>query len=485
MDVQRTQKLICVLFSFLTIFTIIKLDVGANLVRNVIDVGGDFFIKTLEQRHDKLSEFIIKNNESVINPAICSEIDKNRVRKISYCSKYISGVGVQQVTDNGICFSNGRYYPKNNEIMGMENRQVINMISPFNNSDEQFLTLIIGELRYYISGAFDMDEYIFPFCSDCVFISNVQLERGYYSLAKQLYGTPVFISFDYHYINSVSNLISFFLSLVVVGLLFVLFLRDNISGLVLWFYYLVGRYILHYQPILDNNCQIVGYESLLRINGFIFGDIYPKDFIIRFEVMHSLNKLVTLSMIEKIINISNDNSEYYFSINVTTRQIEDVYFVNKVVELSSKISGGKIDFELTERSSFFNKTLAISNMNKIIEAGIAFKMDDVGVGHGGFEYLLDFPFSSIKIDRLFIENIKYCDKSRDLVLSLVMLAKKLGLDIVAEGVENYQQYEILNSLGIQYFQGFFFSVPMKTVNPYNDMKIIKSNGFYLGRNRAT
>jgi EAL domain-containing protein (putative c-di-GMP-specific phosphodiesterase class I) len=116
--------------------------------------------------------------------------------------------------------------------------------------------------------------------------------------------------------------------------------------------------------------------------------------------------------------------------------------------------------EVTEHNIIHNIDDAIQRMEELINRGISFSLDDFGTGYSSLAHLKNLPVSHIKIDRSFVEDI--CNDTGDqaMVASILALSKHLGLEVVAEGVEEQEQFELLKKFKCRYYQGFYFSKPL-------------------------
>lgn len=103
---------------------------------------------------------------------------------------------------------------------------------------------------------------------------------------------------------------------------------------------------------------------------------------------------------------------------------------------------------------------AVGALEKLKALGIHFLMDDFGTGHASLSYLHRLPISTIKIDRYFVARIDSNSECLEIVRTILSLSRSLNMDVVAEGVENVEQREVLQSLGCEFVQGYLFSKPV-------------------------
>jgi EAL domain-containing protein (putative c-di-GMP-specific phosphodiesterase class I) len=224
---------------------------------------------------------------------------------------------------------------------------------------------------------------------------------------------------------------------------------------------------LFYQPIVALQTQeIVGCESLLRWRHPEQGLLPPGGFIPLAEAT-GLIVPIGLWIIEEAgkaaMRFQKTGRTFSFvSVNLSGRQFVPSDFagnVRKILE-GNNIDPRKIEFEITESILMANplKTAGILNDLKALEAKIA--IDDFGTGYSSFSYLHRFPIDTLKIDRSFISTMVENAKSFEIVKSLCILAKSIGMTVIAEGVETEKEHNLLIDLGSDYGQGYFYAKPM-------------------------
>ncbi|AXH13112.1 EAL domain-containing protein [Halarcobacter bivalviorum] len=224
------------------------------------------------------------------------------------------------------------------------------------------------------------------------------------------------------------------------------------------------KIISYFQPIIDNKTKnIIKYESLVRlineegetVSPFYFLDVSKKG---------AYYTKITNRVIESSFNIL-DHIEHNVSINLSVLDIENNAIRNKLINLVSKDKyKGRVTFELLEDENiknFQNVKNFISHVKKVGNVKIA--IDDFGSGYSNFERLLEYTPDILKIDGSLIKNIETDEFSRSLVETIVTFAKKQNIETIAEFVENENIYNILNEIGVDYSQGYFFGKPEKLI----------------------
>ena len=156
------------------------------------------------------------------------------------------------------------------------------------------------------------------------------------------------------------------------------------------------------------------------------------------------------------------------SINVSLFQFRHTKIVEVIERYSKKhaIDTSLITLELTESIAIDDFDDALDKLLKLKKLGVNLAIDDFGSGYSSLKYLTKMPIDMLKIDKSFIQNLKQENSSEVLIETIVTMAQKLNLDVVAEGVETDEQFELLKTIGCEYFQGFLVSKAL----PYAEIK---------------
>jgi EAL domain-containing protein (putative c-di-GMP-specific phosphodiesterase class I) len=123
------------------------------------------------------------------------------------------------------------------------------------------------------------------------------------------------------------------------------------------------------------------------------------------------------------------------------------------------ISGRRLRFEITEDSVLSDLAAAAERMQLLMEHEIEFSLDDFGTGYASFTYLRYLPVGEVKIDQGFVRRFLQHPQDAAIVRAIVDLGRSLGLRVVAEGVENHDQWQALREVGCEIFQGYYFDRP--------------------------
>lgn len=221
---------------------------------------------------------------------------------------------------------------------------------------------------------------------------------------------------------------------------------------------------LVYQPIFSLELNtIVGFEALARWRHPDRGWVSPSVFIPLAEkigLIHSLGLWILEQSCQQLRHWQHQFPAYaslHISVNLSTLQLLQPEVVQYVQEILQKtgVAPEHLKLEITESTLIENHDVAIAVISSLRDLGIQFYIDDFGTGYSSFGRLADLPIDTLKIDRSFIEGKKW-----DITEALILLASKLGLEVIAEGVETMEQLEVLRHLGCQQIQGHFFSRPI-------------------------
>ena len=230
------------------------------------------------------------------------------------------------------------------------------------------------------------------------------------------------------------------------------------------------EFVAHYQPKVNYKTgEIQGLEALIRWDHPEKGVLLPGTFLPIVEhnpvVMMELEK----SIIETILSEANDLISYYknntgfrLSINLSSILFNQPSLVTDLLASCHRfdVEPQYIEFELTESSMLEDLDLAIGISQQLQSAGFHVALDDFGTGYSSLAYIQNLPVNVIKLDYSFVKKIPQDIRSGFVVEHIISLAHKLGLIIVAEGVEEANQLAYLGNLNVDMIQGFFFYRPM-------------------------
>ena len=223
---------------------------------------------------------------------------------------------------------------------------------------------------------------------------------------------------------------------------------------------------LAYQPMLDlRNERVVGVEALLRWRHPTRGVIPPDAFI---PIAEDSGLIVPIGrwVLEQACLQGADWHERGYpldiSINVSARQLERTEFVEEVRAAlkDSGLDAATLTLEITETVLMRKPDATAHLLTELKELGVRIAVDDFGTGYSSLAYLRQFPVDSLKIDRTFITGLTRSGEGHALTHTLIQLGKALGLQTLAEGVEQHSQVRQLRTEGCDLAQGFLFARPL-------------------------
>ncbi len=223
--------------------------------------------------------------------------------------------------------------------------------------------------------------------------------------------------------------------------------------------------VLHYQPkISAHTHQISGVEALIRWRRADGSMVSPGEFIPVAEQTGLIVMIGAWVIHEACRQFEcwNDEKPLNVAINLSARQFRHPDFIPMVSECLHRyeIDPTMIELEITESLLMNDIRKSIETMHELKALGFKLSIDDFGTGYSSLSYLKDFPIDKLKIDRAFVMNIENNPDDRTLAKTIVDLAHNLDLTVIAEGVENEEQLKIIEELGVEEIQGFYFSKPV-------------------------
>ena len=228
---------------------------------------------------------------------------------------------------------------------------------------------------------------------------------------------------------------------------------------------------LYHQPQIDlKTNKVCSSECLIRWHHPVFGAIPPDVFIAiaeDFGLMPSLTLwIVETALIQQAALTEHTDLKHMVSINISGKDLIQINFIDAVAEIISRcdIKAEKIIFELTESISFAQNNIAIQTIEKLIALGITISIDDFGTGYSSMSQINLLPFQELKIDREFVEDVCSDNKRKVIAETAVKMAKGLGLEVVAEGINSKLDEDTLRSFGCDIGQGYYYAKPMSYDN---------------------
>ncbi len=226
------------------------------------------------------------------------------------------------------------------------------------------------------------------------------------------------------------------------------------------------QFRLAYQPIVFlDDLRIEGFEALIRWQSPKRGFVSPDRFIAVAEatdLIIPIGQWVIKQGLKDLKTFQQQfNPDILMSFNIVGRQTSSEYFIPWLLQTTAehKITPEKVKLEIIERTLFSGESSApwIENCRS---HGFSLVLDDFGTGYSSLQYLNEYKIDRVKIDKSFVDGLGSNRNSESICSAILQLSHALGMTVVAEGIENQQQLEILQSLGCDYGQGYFFSKPL-------------------------
>ncbi|MGY8875831.1 MAG: putative bifunctional diguanylate cyclase/phosphodiesterase [Pseudoalteromonas sp.] len=239
-------------------------------------------------------------------------------------------------------------------------------------------------------------------------------------------------------------------------------------------------FYLSFQPIVHvEDCMIDYFEALTRWDHPVEGMIPPSEFIPIAEESNLILELGDWIMLESCRQMAAWHNagmrKVKISVNVSGIQLKhrDIYdwIMNKLKKTG--LPATSLMLEITESTFIQASPRIIKELSRLREEGITIAIDDFGTGFSSLSTLADLPIDVIKIDRSFIAQANKSQKYNDILNTISELGQKLGLKIVAEGVEEIGQFELVKKMGVSSVQGYLVSRPESSVNVGN--KVLRNN----------
>ena len=236
-----------------------------------------------------------------------------------------------------------------------------------------------------------------------------------------------------------------------------------------------NQFVLYYQPEVElATRKIVGLEALIRWQHPKRGMIGPMDFIPLAEETGLILPIGDWGLSEACRQIQTwcdqdpECCAPRVCVNLSARQFAREGLADHVEALlrQSGVASRQLGLEMTESSIIPDSSTAMEVLGSLRRLGVSLLMDDFGTGYSSLNYLHTLPFDVLKIDRSFVVRMTQGEQPLQIVRTIVELARALGMEVVAEGIETRDQYDLLRRLGCRFGQGYLFSrpVPAETVS---------------------
>lgn len=227
------------------------------------------------------------------------------------------------------------------------------------------------------------------------------------------------------------------------------------------------EFTLHYQPIIEfASSFVVGGEALLRWKNPRLGEVFPDEFIPIAEesgLIIGIGEWVLQTAVEQFVawqkQFPHITTLNRIAVNVSVNQFNSYNFLNLVRNTIERyaIDPHVLELELTESIIAKDINLVSHKMQALREMGIKLSIDDFGTGYSSLSYLKKLPFTTLKIDKSFTQEID----NQELISTIITIAENFNLEVIIEGVETLEQYRFVNDRKATYMQGYYCSKPME------------------------
>ncbi len=228
-----------------------------------------------------------------------------------------------------------------------------------------------------------------------------------------------------------------------------------------------NQFQVYYQPIvgIDTN-RIVGAEALMRWRHPEKGLIFPIHYITLCEetkLIIPIGLWVLRTACQQLRQWFTEGYQHLsMAVNLSASQLNHPGLLERIkaIILETDISPNNLEMEITESTVMQNRKNILKDLLELRNLGLKLSLDDFGTGYSSLSYLREFPFSTIKIDMSFVQEISTTAKTLEIVTMTINLAKKLNLKTVAEGVTTKEELELLKKIKCDLYQGYLFSQPV-------------------------
>jgi len=234
---------------------------------------------------------------------------------------------------------------------------------------------------------------------------------------------------------------------------------------------------LVYQPKMNMKTgAISGVEALLRWQHPEAGLIPPNDFIPMAEkssVIKPLTVWVLNNALRQAAAFASSGIDITVAVNISASSLRDDSLVGytKMLLQKNNIAPERLIMEITESAMMKDPVMALNLLHQLSQLGVQISIDDYGTGYSSLAYLKRMPVNEMKIDRTFVKDMANDEDDRSIVDTTINMGHNFGLRVVAEGVEDRETIELLNKMGIDQVQGYYYARPMPVEELYDWMTI--------------
>ncbi len=231
-----------------------------------------------------------------------------------------------------------------------------------------------------------------------------------------------------------------------------------------------GEFRPHYQPIISLvDGRVIGFEALARWKHPQRGYVSPEEFIPLAEETGMIISLGWLILQEACYQLREwqiqlNNPNLTMAVNISQKQLSQPHLTDSLLQILqiTGLEADKLRLEITESQLMENTQATMETLKKLKALNCQLYLDDFGTGYSSLSYLHSLPIDVLKIDRSFVAAINSEGNNSEIVEAIVMMAKSLGLKVIAEGIETKAQLAKLQTLGCLYGQGYLFAKPLES-----------------------
>ena len=230
----------------------------------------------------------------------------------------------------------------------------------------------------------------------------------------------------------------------------------------------LDEFVLHYQPVVDARSEnVVSFEALVRWNSSEHGFVSPGKFIPLAEDTRLIVPIGKWVLRQSCFEARNWPDHVKVNVNVSPEQLLEPGFHQDVIEAlsASGLRPERLEIEVTESIFLRDASIARNALEQVMALGCSIALDDFGTGYSSLGYLRKLRFSTIKVDRTFVQGASQgSNESLAIINAVVAMAKSLDMTTTAEGVESPEEAELIRNLGCDKIQGFYFGRPMSSAD---------------------
>jgi diguanylate cyclase (GGDEF)-like protein len=229
-----------------------------------------------------------------------------------------------------------------------------------------------------------------------------------------------------------------------------------------------GDFCLHYQPIISiQDNRVIGFEALVRWQHPQRGNVSPEEFIALAEETGMIIPLGWWILQEACYQLREWQIQFHnpnltMGINISQKQFSQPRLIDSLVQIlqTTGLEACNLQLEITESLLMENTQTTMNTLQQLKALGCQLHLDDFGTGYSSLSYLHSLPIDALKIDRSFVKAIDSEGNNSEIVEAITMMAKSLGLKVIAEGIETEAQLTRLKNLQCLYGQGYLFAKPL-------------------------